>query len=44
MNEHVNYLSYLTFLQISEKQENSADPDLTAPREQSDLGLHCLLK
>ena len=22
---------------------NSADPDQTAPKEQSDLGLHCLL-
>ena len=22
---------------------NSADPDQAAPREQSDLGLHCLL-
>ena len=23
-------------------RENSADPDQTAPKEQSDLGLHCL--
>ena len=23
-------------------QKNSADPDQTAPKEQSDLGLHCL--
>ena len=24
--------------------ENSADPDQTAPKEQSDLDLHCLLR
>ena len=23
---------------------NSVDPDQTAPKEQSDLGLHCLLR
>ena len=29
---------------IFNEMANSADPDQTAPREQSDLGLHCLLR
>ena len=26
------------------QKANSVDPDQTAPEEQSDLGLHCLLR
>ena len=31
-------------LKDADKIANSVDPDQTAPEEQSDLGLHCLLK
>ena len=28
----------------ADRMANSVDPDQTAPQEQSDLGLHCLLR
>ena len=31
-------------LKLLAEKANSADPDQTAPQEQSDLGLHCLPK
>ena len=38
-------MAYRNEPKFSDRQvePNSADPDQTAPREQSDQGLHCLL-
>ena len=30
------------FFKVLSEEANSVDPDQTAPKEQSDLGLHCL--
>ena len=35
---------YISLIPLKNMLTNIADPDQTAPREQSDLDLHCLLR